>query len=225
MEYLSIWEIQPIDRIFLEEDMQNLGIGDIRLLEKRISLVPLVSPAKCGIVRNAERLTTQAQHAILKTLEEPPLHTYIILETQNPQQLLSTIISRCHMISLRDNNEVRANNYANLIQLENILGSSVGMRLKVGEQYGKSRTEAQSWLEAIIYDSRHKLIQLSKTDYASQHKYIRKLTNITRAALTALGQLKANVNPRLTIDIFILTPTDTDKVMNEQIVDNQISIL
>ena len=129
------------------------------------------------------------------------------------------------MISLRDNNEVRANNYANLIQLENILGSSVGMRLKVGEQYGKSRTEAQSWLEAIIYDSRHKLIQLSKTDYASQHKYIRKLTNITRAALTALGQLKANVNPRLTIDIFILTPTDTDKVMNEQIVDNQISIL
>ena len=54
-----------------------------------------ISPGrrKIGIISDADCLTTQAQNAFLKTLEEPPGNTVFILNTANPRSLLPTIIS------------------------------------------------------------------------------------------------------------------------------------
>lgn len=53
------------------------------------------------IIKNAERLTPEAQNALLKTLEEPPNAAEIILETTDEDLLLPTIRSRCKIIYAR----------------------------------------------------------------------------------------------------------------------------
>ncbi len=57
---------------------------------------------KVGVVAGADRLNPQSANAFLKTLEEPPPHTLFLLLTDQPDQLLPTIISRCQRIDLPD---------------------------------------------------------------------------------------------------------------------------
>ena len=57
---------------------------------------------KAGVVYGADRLKTESANAFLKTLEEPPRRTLFLLLTEQPEQLLPTIISRCQRIDLPD---------------------------------------------------------------------------------------------------------------------------
>ncbi|MBE6375217.1 MAG: hypothetical protein E7050_02020 [Lentisphaerae bacterium] len=58
---------------------------------------------KFGLIHDADRMNTEAQNALLKTLEEPPAETTMILTTANPSALLPTTRSRCQLLSLPDN--------------------------------------------------------------------------------------------------------------------------
>ena len=55
---------------------------------------------KFGVIEDADRMGVEAQNALLKTLEEPPPETTIILATANPASLLPTTRSRCQQLSL-----------------------------------------------------------------------------------------------------------------------------
>lgn len=79
---------------------KNIGIriGSIRMLEHRIYLTPHEANYKIFIIENAELMTVQAANAFLKTLEEPPNDSIIILTTSKPNSLLPTILSRCQKI-------------------------------------------------------------------------------------------------------------------------------
>ncbi len=57
---------------------------------------------KAGVIFAADRLRTESANAFLKTLEEPPPKTLFLLLTEQPEQLLPTIISRCQRIDLPD---------------------------------------------------------------------------------------------------------------------------
>ena len=57
---------------------------------------------KAGVVYGADRLKSESANAFLKTLEEPPPQTLFLLLTEQPEQLLPTIISRCQRIDLPD---------------------------------------------------------------------------------------------------------------------------
>jgi len=57
---------------------------------------------KVGLILGADRLRTESANAFLKTLEEPPPRTLFLLLTDQPEQLLPTIISRCQRIDLPD---------------------------------------------------------------------------------------------------------------------------
>lgn len=61
---------------------------------------------KFGIIEDADRMGVEAQNALLKTLEEPPPETTIILATANPSSLLPTTRSRCQFLSVPDNGSV-----------------------------------------------------------------------------------------------------------------------
>lgn len=62
---------------------------------------------KAGIIVNADRMNVQAANALLKTLEEPPARSILLLITDEPQSLLPTISSRCQRITLTaDDDEV-----------------------------------------------------------------------------------------------------------------------
>jgi DNA polymerase-3 subunit delta' len=72
-----------------------IRIDDIRDLQKKLNYLPFEGKYKVVVIDSAERMNPQAANSFLKTLEEPPRATLIILVTANPHQLLPTIVSRC----------------------------------------------------------------------------------------------------------------------------------
>ncbi len=75
-----------------------LSIEQIRRVCASLSLRPARGSGKVGIVDQAERLTAEAQNALLKTLEEPRGRATLVLVTSNLDALLPTIRSRCQRL-------------------------------------------------------------------------------------------------------------------------------
>ena len=75
-----------------------LKIDEIRELQKKLLYLPYEGNTKVAIINNAECMNSQAANSFLKTLEEPPTKTLIILIASNPHQLLPTVVSRCQGI-------------------------------------------------------------------------------------------------------------------------------
>jgi len=73
---------------------KTLGIDEAREVRGWLSQTPLNSPRRTVIINNAHQLTTQAQNALLKTIEEPPKHSFIILVARDHDLLLPTLASR-----------------------------------------------------------------------------------------------------------------------------------
>ena len=75
-----------------------IKIDQIRELQKRIIYRPLEGVRKVYILAEAERMNLEAANCLLKTLEEPPADSVLILLTTNLDALLPTIRSRCQII-------------------------------------------------------------------------------------------------------------------------------
>lgn len=81
----------------------SISVDDIReQVNGDIMIKPYQGPYKIYIIPDAELLTTQAQNALLKTIEEPPEYAIIFLLTENAGLLLPTINSRCVMLKFRN---------------------------------------------------------------------------------------------------------------------------
>ncbi len=86
----------------VHEKPATIGVDDIReQINDTIQIRPYSSYYKIYIVDEAEKMTVQAQNALLKTIEEPPSYAVIILLTTNPESFLPTILSRCVQLKLR----------------------------------------------------------------------------------------------------------------------------
>lgn len=72
-----------------------IKVEEVRELQKKLSYLPYEGKIKVAIIDGAEAMNPQAANTFLKTLEEPPSATVLILITPNPHRLLSTIVSRC----------------------------------------------------------------------------------------------------------------------------------
>jgi DNA polymerase-3 subunit delta' len=81
-----------------------IPVDSIRAFQARFYLKAAVGVTKIGVVVEADRMPVQAQNAFLKTLEEPPPNTLLILLTTRIDALLNTIKSRCRIVSLAANN-------------------------------------------------------------------------------------------------------------------------
>lgn len=78
-----------------ESKLRVVKIEQVRDLMQEINLKPTQGGYKIGIIVAADRLNVQAANAFLKTLEEPPPRSVLILLTTEPGRLLETILSRC----------------------------------------------------------------------------------------------------------------------------------
>jgi len=79
-------------------DPDNPDQGTVRHFQRTVSLKPYMGRWKVGIFTDAHTLQKEGASALLKTLEEPPAHTLLILVTSRPDMLLPTIISRCRAV-------------------------------------------------------------------------------------------------------------------------------
>lgn len=84
------------------EKPASIGVDDIReQVIGDIQIKPYSSKYKIYIIDEAEKLTVQAQNALLKTIEEPPAYGIVILLTTNADIFLQTILSRCVLLDLK----------------------------------------------------------------------------------------------------------------------------
>jgi len=76
-----------------------LTIDQMRKLKHIAYFKPMVGEKRIFIIENAESMNDEASNSLLKILEEPPLFSHIILITKNPFMIMSTIKSRCQILS------------------------------------------------------------------------------------------------------------------------------
>lgn len=80
----------------------SIGVEDIRTqINGDMAIKPYSSPRKIYIINEGEKMTVQAQNALLKTLEEPPEYAVILILTTNVESLLPTILSRCITLNMK----------------------------------------------------------------------------------------------------------------------------
>jgi DNA polymerase-3 subunit gamma/tau len=79
----------------------NRGIDEIRNLRENIKFASVGGKFRIYIIDEVHMLTPEAFNALLKTLEEPPLHVKFIFATTRPYKVLPTIISRCQRFDFR----------------------------------------------------------------------------------------------------------------------------
>ena len=84
-----------------KKDRATIPVDDIREMIRICGTRTLDGRARVVIIQEADRMTPQAQNCLLKTLEEPPEGTYLILTTEHPEGLLTTVISRTRPIRLK----------------------------------------------------------------------------------------------------------------------------
>ena len=92
-----------------ESKSRRILVEQIRALEEELRMRSTTGKLKFGVIAEADRMMPQSANAFLKTLEEPPNGSLLLLLTSLPEALLETIRSRCVILPLRS---------ANLRQLE-----------------------------------------------------------------------------------------------------------
>ena len=86
------------DVLLLEPEGQTLKVEQVRLMQRQLAYRPYEGRRRICILTAADRMAPNMSNALLKTLEEPPLHTVMILLANHPRLLLPTILSRCQTI-------------------------------------------------------------------------------------------------------------------------------
>lgn len=165
---INNFDIAVIEKKPKEESKSNLiGIADIRNFQSKIFLKPIKSKNKAIILKNSQDITTEAQNALLKILEEPPPNTIIILAAVNKEAFLPTILSRCKIIEFSEKvDDLPEGEYAQcLTTLISLTALSVHEKLKIAQDRGKNREETLFWLEKmIIVDRREIISKIINTD-------------------------------------------------------------
>lgn len=187
------WNISSWDVTRIAQE-GTVGIELIRDFEHELSLSPRNSPAKVGILSGMERLTVEAQNALLKTLEEPPQDTYIIGTTNNPEALLPTIRSRMSVVKLTNVQELPDAAIQKL--LAELMTATPGKQLTLLEPYSATRDDAKKFISVMLTSAREELICLNAKSPLSKQK----LTQVIRNLLAASAQLSVNVNQKLVLD-------------------------
>lgn len=89
------------DLQFIRPEGSLLKIGQIRELQRQVIYEPLEASRKIYILTDVDRMNPEAENCLLKTLEEPPAASVLILLTSNVQALLPTTRSRCQILQFR----------------------------------------------------------------------------------------------------------------------------
>ncbi|HEX7531515.1 MAG TPA: DNA polymerase III subunit delta' [Pyrinomonadaceae bacterium] len=92
-----IWS-EHADLAMVRPFKQLIRVPPMRELEREANFRPFEGVARVFIVEDADYMNDPASNALLKTLEEPPPTSHLILTTSNPTALLATIRSRCQII-------------------------------------------------------------------------------------------------------------------------------
>lgn len=89
------------DHLAVEASGATIGVEQIRAVSRFFEKTAQLAGNQVVVIDAADKMTESAANALLKTLEEPTAHSYIILLVSDEQRLLPTIISRCRHVQIR----------------------------------------------------------------------------------------------------------------------------
>jgi len=136
---LDVWEVTD----------DTITIAQVRELKSFLARKPFASPLKAGVIL-ADGLTPEAQQAILKTLEEPPTQSVVILSVGQLDQLLPTIVSRTTVKTLIGPQVAFKPDSEQLQFWQKLLPGKIGERLLLTNQLAKDRAAIALWLKSQI---------------------------------------------------------------------------
>lgn len=131
------------------EGKQSIGIEEIRTLTASLWIQSTNNTPKAAVIRNAHTLTPEAQHALLKNLEEPPGSTVFILLAPSSQMLLDTIVSRCTIIPIQSQQTKNAKQDDVFFQSLCDPTVSIGSCITHMESLLQTKDDALSWYAAV----------------------------------------------------------------------------
>lgn len=187
-------------RLVLTQDKESIGIEEVRQMQGFLLLKPFAKEKKSVLIQEAEALTVEAQNALLKTLEEPPARSQIILTVRDESLILPTIASRCQIISLSVKSQITLSEKDEKEMtelLENLLRANIPERLSLGETLSayRGKSEAIAWLDKLTWVVRKILLTTP-----SSLKYL----NILKTIFQTKKMLQANTNVKLALDNFLI---------------------
>ncbi|HLD01475.1 MAG TPA: hypothetical protein VJC10_01235 [Patescibacteria group bacterium] len=206
------YDVLTIDRTILSTDILieetkseklSIGIAEIKKIQKKIILKPIKSKTKAVVILDAQNLTIQAQNALLKTLEEPPNNTIIVLVAPTIEVFLPTVLSRCTIIVIDEPNKHAGLAGENLEEvLQTIPGWEVGQRLKQAEILAKEKQTAGDWIEKAILSTRNLLRNAVEKDEKETITQLKHMAKIFQAYGRDIQT--TNVNLRLALENMFL---------------------
>ncbi|MGL5380164.1 DNA polymerase III subunit delta' [Clostridium sp.] len=115
---------QYIDIIHYKPKKASFGVDDVREVIEEVNKKPFQGDKKVIVIHDGNKLTVQAQNALLKTIEEPPNGVFIIILCESLELVLDTIKSRCQIYKLTPLSKEEIINYINSIN-DNLLGEEL----------------------------------------------------------------------------------------------------
>lgn len=183
------------DVSIIKAPKKSIQINQIRELKKHIYQKPLKYKNKFIVIENAQKLTTEAQNALLKILEEPPTHAIIVLEAPNKESILQTILSRVVLVRANISPFTQEAKILNGIRLLESLGE-----IEDPEEFLDDQILALT--EILIKKTKGKNVGFSQKN----------LIETIEKCRAAKSQIASNVNPT-----FALTNLIFSLDLNEQI--------
>jgi len=199
-----------------------IRVENIRELERLASLKPAEAPWKVFIVDEAESMTGAAPQAFLKTLEEPPARTVIILVLSQARALPATVLSRCQVVRFRPRaaegavallpggaGEDRERALGWLAQAQT---GGVEAVLRIGEAVGRDREAALAAVDTCWLWYRDLLCSQGGADshlavFAGKADGGQRSLDDVVAGLSACREawqaIQGNVSPRLTVEVLL----------------------
>jgi hypothetical protein len=188
--------IAPLDqKSFVSE--KAIGIEDIRIIQEKLSLAPVRGKTKALILYNADTMSSAAQNALLKTLEEPPNNTIIILVAASKEGFLPTVHSRCTLITdTQTTMVVDKKEYATYATFFASLPTyTPAQHLFFAQNIGKTKDTAINWLEKGILVGRNFLLETKSMVWTLRLRKMQK---------THMLLSQTNSNPRLAMEHFFI---------------------
>jgi DNA polymerase-3 subunit delta' len=134
----------------------KIGVPEIVILLKKLSLKPFESKFKVIIIWMPELMNDQAANKILKILEEPPKNTLFLLVSEDTDQLLPTIISRTQIVKL-----------APLTDQEVASGLITQFKIPTTQASGMAHLASGSYQRAIKLTKENKIGEFNRNEFVS----------------------------------------------------------
>lgn len=192
LEYLRSKDNPDLLEIEVAEGKKSIGIAKVKKLIKYLHQKPFSGLYKAVVIKSAELMTTQAQNALLKTLEEPPSYAFIILCAKNKKSILPTVLSRCQLIHLETYKDLKIDTEDKSNSISHVLTLSIGERLTWLDEFSKlEKLEIIEILEMWIIDLRKELNKKNAKNIYLVNKVKNDLEN-------------TNINTKLALDYLII---------------------